>query len=84
MEAMLGRPISEIVSEIALPGVVCTALLGRRNRYRETLDLVKAFEAGTWGEISELAGAALGPTNKTDVRRAEQLKPACRGNQARE
>ena len=57
MEAMLGRPISEIVSEIALPDVVRSALLGRQNRYRETLDLVKAFEAGMWGEVSELAAA---------------------------
>jgi c-di-GMP-related signal transduction protein len=43
---MLGRPISEIVSEIALPDVVRSALLGRPNRYQEFLDLVKAFEAG--------------------------------------
>jgi EAL and modified HD-GYP domain-containing signal transduction protein len=55
MEAMLGRPISEIVSEIALPGVVRAALLGRPNRYQRLLNLVKAFEAGRWGEVSELA-----------------------------
>ena len=57
MEAMLGRPISEIVSEIALPDAVRSALLGRPNRYREFLDLVKAFEAGRWGEVSELSVA---------------------------
>jgi EAL and modified HD-GYP domain-containing signal transduction protein len=54
MEAMLGRPMSEIVSEIALPDVVRAALLGRPNHYREILDLVKAFEAGSWNEVSEL------------------------------
>jgi EAL and modified HD-GYP domain-containing signal transduction protein len=55
MEAMLGRPISEIVSEIALPEVVRAALLGRPNRYQRLLNLVKAFEAGRWVEVSELA-----------------------------
>ncbi len=49
MEALLGRPISEIVSEIALPEVVRAALLGRPNRQRKILDLVKAFEGGKWG-----------------------------------
>jgi EAL and modified HD-GYP domain-containing signal transduction protein len=55
MEALLGRPIMEIVSEIALPDLVRAALLGRSNRYREILDLVTAFEAGKWSEVSELA-----------------------------
>jgi EAL and modified HD-GYP domain-containing signal transduction protein len=55
MEAMLGLPMREIVAEIALPDVVRGALLGAPNGYRETLDLVKAFEAGRWSEVSELA-----------------------------
>ena len=55
MEAMLGLPMSEIVSEIALPERVRAALLGGSNRFREILDLVKAFEAGNWREVSELA-----------------------------
>ena len=55
MEPMLGRPISEIVLEIALPDRVRAALLGRLNRYREILDLVTAFEAGRWREVRELA-----------------------------
>ncbi len=55
MEAMLGLPMSEIVSEIALPDRVRAALLGRSNGYLEILDLVKAFEAGKWLEVSELA-----------------------------
>ena len=57
MEAMLGRPISEIVSEIALPDAVRAALLGRPNRYGKILDLVKALEGGKWSEVSELAAA---------------------------
>jgi EAL and modified HD-GYP domain-containing signal transduction protein len=55
MEAMLGRPLSEIVAEIALPDRVRAALLGKSNRYREILDLVTAFEAGRWNEVSERA-----------------------------
>jgi EAL and modified HD-GYP domain-containing signal transduction protein len=59
MDAMLGRPMSEIVSEIALPDVVRAALLGFPNRHGKILELVQAFEAGRWDEVSELA-AALG------------------------
>jgi len=55
MDAMLGRPISEILAEISLPEMVRAALLGRPNRYREILDLVTAFEAGRWNEVSERA-----------------------------
>lgn len=54
MDAMLGRPLPEIVAEIALPDAVRAALLGRTNLYREILDLVIAFEAGRWSEVSQL------------------------------
>jgi EAL and modified HD-GYP domain-containing signal transduction protein len=57
MEAMLGRPISEIVSEIALPDTVRAALLGRANRYGKILELVKALEGGKWSAVSALAVA---------------------------
>jgi EAL and modified HD-GYP domain-containing signal transduction protein len=55
MDAMLGRPISEIVSEIALPEMIRASLLGRPNHCRRILDLVTAFEAGRWSEVSERA-----------------------------
>jgi len=55
MDAILGRPMSEIVSEIALPDVVRSALLGRPDRRGKILELVKAFEAGRWEEVSELS-----------------------------
>ncbi len=55
MDAMLGRPIAEIVSEIALPEMVRGALLGESNSFRKALDLVKAFEAGEWNKVTELA-----------------------------
>jgi EAL and modified HD-GYP domain-containing signal transduction protein len=57
MEALLGRPLSEVVSEIALPEAVRAALLGRPNRFWKVLELVKAFEGGKWSEVSELAVA---------------------------
>ncbi len=55
MDAMLGRPIAEIVSEIALPEMVRAALLGEPNRFRKILDLVKSFEAAEWSAVSDLA-----------------------------
>ena len=57
MDALLGRPISEVVSEIALPDPVRAAILGRPNRYWKTLELVKAIEGGKWSEVSELLAA---------------------------
>jgi EAL and modified HD-GYP domain-containing signal transduction protein len=55
MEAMLGRPLSEIIAEIALFGMVRAALLGKPNHCREILDLVTAFEAGKWSAVREIA-----------------------------
>jgi EAL and modified HD-GYP domain-containing signal transduction protein len=55
MDAILGRPLPEIVAEIALPDKVRAALRGRSNIYRRILDLVTAFEAGRWTEVGELA-----------------------------
>jgi c-di-GMP-related signal transduction protein len=55
MEAMLGRPMAEIAAEIALPEMVRAALLGVANPARSLLDLVKAYEAGNWHEVGELA-----------------------------
>jgi EAL and modified HD-GYP domain-containing signal transduction protein len=57
MDAILSRPMSEIVSEIALPDVVRAVLLGRPNRHGKILELVKAFEAGRWEEVSKLSVA---------------------------
>ncbi len=57
MEAMLGRPLSEIVAEVALPDAVRAALLGRPNRHGKVLELVRAFESGRWDEVRELAAA---------------------------
>jgi len=57
MDALLGRPMSEVIADIALPDVVRAALLGKPNRHRKTLELVAAFEAGQWSEVSDLASA---------------------------
>lgn len=57
IEAMLDRPMSEIVSELALPDVVRSALLGKTNDYRRILDLVEAVEAARWSEVTELTGS---------------------------
>ena len=54
MEAMLGRPMAEIVTEVALPEAVRSALVGKANGYREFLELVKAIEAGNWSHVSTL------------------------------
>jgi len=55
MDAMLGRPLSEIVADLALPNLVRAALLGKSNRYRDILELVTACESGRWSAVSDLA-----------------------------
>lgn len=73
MEAMLGRPMSEIVAEVALPSAVRAALLGIPNRHRGVLDLVKTFETGRWTEVKELIEDIVGDDAQLSVTYLEAL-----------
>jgi EAL and modified HD-GYP domain-containing signal transduction protein len=59
MDAIVERPMAEILSELVISRDIKTALLqGRdRNRFRDIYELVLAYERGDWEEISRLAAA---------------------------
>jgi c-di-GMP-related signal transduction protein len=48
MDAVLDRPLREIVEELALPPGVRKALLGEPGQLREALEAAKAYERGHW------------------------------------
>jgi EAL and modified HD-GYP domain-containing signal transduction protein len=54
MNAILDRPLAEIVSELAVSGRVREALTGSPNELRQPLDAVLAYERGDWAEFSKI------------------------------
>jgi len=65
VDALMGRPMGELVHQLALPGSVKAALEGHREgQPGRTLDLALACEAGDWGR-AEAAEQALGLASDT-------------------
>jgi EAL and modified HD-GYP domain-containing signal transduction protein len=58
LDAMLGRPMPEVVEDLPLSDLVRSALLGDQNRARLVLDAVIAYERGEWDGATALAQAA--------------------------
>ncbi|MGH9407401.1 MAG: EAL and HDOD domain-containing protein [Terriglobia bacterium] len=52
MDAMLGRPMSEILEQVALPSDAKAALLGEENPLRDIYELAFAYEMGNWGALN--------------------------------
>jgi c-di-GMP-related signal transduction protein len=48
MDAFLGVPLQRILSQVSLPQECSAALLGERNRLRQILDLIIAYEREDW------------------------------------
>lgn len=48
VDALLNRPMEDIVSKLPLAPEVTGALLGENNGMKHKLDLVKAYETGSW------------------------------------
>lgn len=55
LEALVGRPLPEILAEVAVPNEVREALLGTPNRLSQAYDLVLAYERGDWPSVALLA-----------------------------
>ncbi len=65
MDALVGRPLPEILKELAVSTDVERALCGdRSNRLGQLVELVVAYERGAWPEVASLA-AALGLSDET-------------------
>jgi EAL and modified HD-GYP domain-containing signal transduction protein len=63
IDAFLGRPLPDVLEEIALPRDVKAALLGEPGALRQLYECALAYERGDWEALSELA-AALGVDDK--------------------
>jgi EAL and modified HD-GYP domain-containing signal transduction protein len=59
MDAVVGRPLPELLADIALPAELAEALVPseRSNRMRDVLGLVIAYERGSWQEVGQLCDA---------------------------
>jgi len=48
VDALLNRPMEDIVNKLPLADDVIAALLGEKNALKHNLELVKAYETGSW------------------------------------
>ncbi len=55
LDAIMSRPIDEILEEITVEDDIVEALIGEPGTLRSILDLVIAMEKGEWEEVSRLA-----------------------------
>jgi EAL and modified HD-GYP domain-containing signal transduction protein len=51
IDALVDRPVAEVVADLPLAEDVQKALLGEPNELREVLDLVLAYERSNWGAV---------------------------------
>jgi EAL and modified HD-GYP domain-containing signal transduction protein len=57
IDAILGRPLEEILKDLPLSSEIKDALCGKPNRLCDVFDYVLAYEKGDWEAVSEMAGA---------------------------
>lgn len=56
IDALMDRPLQEIIDEIPIAEDVKDALLGNVNPFREIYDLIIAYERGEWDLLTERTG----------------------------
>lgn len=52
IDAMLGRPMTDILGQLALPAEAKAALTGQENALRDIFELVYAYEMGNWAALN--------------------------------
>jgi c-di-GMP phosphodiesterase len=57
LDALLGRPMTEVVQELPLDDEIRAALLGTANQPRQVLDAIVHYEQGRWLESAALTAA---------------------------
>ena len=55
VDALLDKPIEEVLRSIPVAEEVKTALCGGTNRFRDVLELLVALERAEWPQVSNLA-----------------------------
>ncbi len=56
LDAVMDRPLDEILSEVPISPAIVSALLGDKSDYRAILDMAICYEKGNWQKFSKLAG----------------------------
>jgi len=57
IDAILGRPLEEILKDLPLSDEIKDALSGKPNRLRAVFDYALAYEKGDWDDLSAKADA---------------------------
>jgi EAL and modified HD-GYP domain-containing signal transduction protein len=55
IDAIAGKPMSEILGNLPITEEVKVALMGGENRFRDVFDMLIAYERGEWGDFAEHA-----------------------------
>jgi len=55
LDAMLDKPMEEILAKLPINPKITSALLGEPGRFRDVLDMILAFERANWGTFSKCA-----------------------------
>jgi EAL and modified HD-GYP domain-containing signal transduction protein len=55
IDAIAGKPMSEILGNLPITEEVKVALMGGENRFRDVFDMLVSYERGEWGEFAEHA-----------------------------
>jgi len=58
IDAMMDRPLDDILSQLPVTAAVREALLGRPNPLREAFEIMTAYERADWRRLSERCAAA--------------------------
>jgi EAL and modified HD-GYP domain-containing signal transduction protein len=79
VDALVGRPMDELLGELPLAAEVKETLLGGSSPLATVYQLARAWERGDWGNVARLADrtgvteAGLGETYRESVAWAEQM-----------
>ena len=55
IDAIAGRPMSEILGNLPITEDIKIALMGGDNRFRDVFDALLTYERGDWDDFAELA-----------------------------
>jgi EAL and modified HD-GYP domain-containing signal transduction protein len=55
LDAILDRPMSEVMAGIAVSDDVKAALMNGNNRFRDVFELVVSYERGDWEQFARMA-----------------------------
>ncbi|MEM7201856.1 MAG: HDOD domain-containing protein [Planctomycetota bacterium] len=55
LDAIIDRPLIELLDDLPIGDAIKSALCQERNRFRDILDLVIAYERGAWADVERLS-----------------------------